>query len=341
MAILSCLDNLIGIRGECGTPTTPSSGIYVQDIPFINIKTADAGINEEMVSGFELIQEKMAFAKKLIVDDVRNFFAPKIKMDSVIENETIGYFRDNLELIASEPGYYKGINIRVDQYPYLEFYLSSVTLHLDAAVTTNIYIMDLISGTILDTISITTVANVPTEKIINKSYRTGKQRMNLFICYDSGVAGSYATFITQGTGSGECASCGTSKYSNQYVKAYPKKLSTSASKIFDNLEGVSDTGGMSLAYSLNCVIEPYLCTVANQIALPVLYKGASELMKELKYSRRLNSIVIVHSKDIDALQIEYENEYQTRMQRFLSSARLPNDICFSCVSRISTSVRIP
>jgi len=340
MAVLTCLDDLIGIRGECGTPTTPTSGLYVQDIPFLTVKNADAGINEDQKSGFELIQDKMAFAKKLIVDDVVNFYSPKIQTASVVENETIGFYRDNLQAVASEAGYYKGINIRVDQYPYLEFYLSSVWLQLNAAVTTNIYVFDLVSGTTLDTISITTVANTPTEKVFNKSYRTNKQKLNLFICIDASAAGAYESYLNV-SGAGECGSCAPKSYGNNYLKAYAKKLATGSSKILDNLSGISNTNGMSLNYSLNCVIEPFLCTIANKIAMPLLYKTGSEILKELKYSKRLNSVVTLHSKDIEELQAEYENEYRDRMERLLTRVQLPNDICFACNPRIKNTVSIP
>jgi hypothetical protein len=340
MAVLSCLDGLIGIRGECGTPTVPTSNVYIQDIPFMTIKNADAGINEEMKSGFELIQDKMAFAKKLVVDDVTTFFSSRIKTASVIESETLGYFRDNLELINSEPGYYKGINIRVDQYPYLELFLSSVTLQLDASINTNIYVIDLISGTIIDTVPITTVANVPTEKIFNKSYRTNKQRLNLFICFDSGVAGSYTNYLTPSV-QGGCDSCMQKGYRNTYLRASTMRLSTGDTMIFNNLSGTSNASGISITYSLSCALEPFVCTIANKIALPILYKSASEILKELKYSRRLNSIVTIHSKDIEELQMEYENEYNSRMERLLERVSLPDDICFRCSPRVYSNVRIP
>jgi hypothetical protein len=161
---MNCLDNVIGIDRKC-TPVTPSSGLYIQDLPGISLKIANAAIDEETVSGISLIEEKISFAQNAILAQLRNSLANKVRVKSIIENDTIGYYQNNLQPIPLEAGKYKGIKASINNYPHLDFFIGKIYLQLNAVVTTNILIIDLMTGEILDTLPITTTANIPTAVI--------------------------------------------------------------------------------------------------------------------------------------------------------------------------------
>lgn len=333
---MDCYDNLIGIHNQC-TPVVPSSGFYIQDLPGINLKVANAAIDGETKSGLTLIQEKMTFAQNVIVAHIKTQASSKLRATSILSNETVGYYKDNLVSVATESGKLKGIKIKANQFPYLEFFISKLYLKLSAAVTTNIYVYDLMNDTLLDTIPITTVAKTPTVVLLNKGYLTNKQRLHLFIGIDSDVASTYETNLMP---SG-CHSCNGGVYSNRYVSFSGASIGSAAQKIETNISSNSGTNGLSIEYSLNCSIEPFVCNMGNQIAWALLHKTGAEIMKELIVSRRLNSIVNIDKGTNESLRDEYEAEYMASMSALLDNMKFPTDICFSCNSRIRKTVAIP
>lgn len=333
---MDCFDNLIGIHRTC-SPVIPSSGLYIQDLPGITLSVANAAVDNETISGVKLIEEKISFAQNAILAQLRNQLADKIKINSIIQNDTIGFYRENLQVVSSESGKLKGIQIKTTQYPNLEFFISKIFLKLAQSVTTKIYIYDLMTNTKLDEFDITTVANVPTAVLVNKAYPTLKQRLDLFICIDAGISNTYETSLTPSV----CYSCGNGYYSNNYLQATGGSIDDSAQKIDLNFTPINGTNGLSLDYSLNCSIEPFICNMGNQLAWPLLHKVGSELMKELLYSRRLNSIINIDSGTNKSLMESFENEYMASMGAILNNIKAPNDMCFQCNSRIKKAVAIP
>lgn len=79
----------------------------------------------------------------------------------------------------------------------------------------------------------------------------------------------------------------------------------------------------------------------NQLALSILYKAGSLVMKELKHSRRLTGVVTVYNKNHDELMREYEQEYEQRMAQVLQNMEMPDSICFRCTPRVKTTPKLP
>ena len=89
---MNCFDNLIGIHRTC-PPTSPSSGLYIQDLPGITLSVANAAVDNETISGVKLIEEKITFAQNAIHAALRNQLADKLKINSIIQNDTLGFMR--------------------------------------------------------------------------------------------------------------------------------------------------------------------------------------------------------------------------------------------------------
>jgi hypothetical protein len=333
---MNCLDNLIGIHRSCNEET-PSSGLYIQDLSGITLSVANAGIGNETISGLKLIEDKITFSQNAILAALRMQLANKIRVNSIINNDTAGFYKENLTVVNLEADKLKGIVVKANQYPYLEFYLSTVYLKLATAVTTNVYVYDLMTNTLLDTIEVTTVARTPVAVTVNKAYQTKKQKLQLFICVDSSVANTYETNM----GTQNCSSCASGGYSNRYISFSSGQIETADQKIDSNITSNTGTNGLSINYSLNCSLEPFLCNMGNQIAWSLLHKVGAEIMDELIASRRLNSIVTIDKATNELLRERYNNEYMASMSALLANIQLPNDICFNCNSKIRKAVAIP
>ena len=334
---MDCLTDLVGIKNTCETPVS-TSGLWLQNLPGFSLKLADAAVNEETISGLQLIKDKYIHAQNHIIAQFRAQFQDKIRSSSVLSNQVVGYYPSRIKGVALNNTVLKGIKIEIKNQAYMEVFISQVGLMFkDAVSDTNIFIYDLFTGKLLDTFTLDTLAGDPTYISINKSYPTNKQRLSLFICFDAGLSDVYETNVYS-TGQG-CASCSGS--GNRYAYVSGVKIDKSLQKISGNTSVTTGTSGMTVNYSVNCNVDSFLCSIAGKFAWPLLYKWGAEIMAELQYSRRLNSIITIDRKANEELRDEYEAEYMSSMGALINNIQLPNDICFSCNSRIKKAVQIP
>ena len=336
--ISTCLNNLIAVDRQC-TAIVPTSGLFLQDLPGVTIRMADAGTDEETESGLALMEDKIAFAQRALVQDMRDFLLPKIRSASVIENDTVGFYLENLQGVASQAGQYKGIRAQISDFDYFSFYVQSVTVQLDASLATSVFIIDLLTNRILDTIAITTVANVPTEVQVNREYLSGKQQMSILVAIDAGVTGSFKNTLHPNARRG-CTGCGA-KW-NAFIDFDSVRIPIAGQLIDQNTSGNNDgTNGVSINYSLNCIVDPVICNMSQQIAWGVLHKTGVELLKELKWSNRLNSYVTVNASKIDEMIDEFQAEYVKSINQITDNMNIPSNICYSCRNLVKKVSDIP
>jgi len=301
--------------------------------------------------GYKLVQDKIEFAKAQLTHDLLSNLQGCMAYDTVIDNDIVGYWDDfNANTIQAASAKYKGVQVTINRYPYMEFYLQKLTVFFNTAVTDNIYVYDLIENRVIDTIAFTSVANQKTEIDVNTSYKTNKQRLNLLFYYDASLTGNYKTYVNKKRSS--CKGCGNK---TGYVQLYGAELDNTLSINQTNIERGGFTHGLNFTYSLNCTIEPFICSIRNLVQFPWFYKVAAELMKEAYYNPdRVNSYVTISRSDHKELWQEYENEYQVLMfggfnaegtkkikQGFFDRLVLPSDICFKKRSQIFKRTIIP
>lgn len=330
---LDCLDNIIGINRTC-TPETPISGLYIQDLPGIELKVADAIVGAEYASGVKFLKDKIEFAKNLMLAEIRAQLQDKLKISSVISNQNIGYVDYNA-LINAEIGKYKGIQINVRDYPYFELALQSISVFATEDKTIDVFIYDLITGTLLDTIPVTTVANTEINVLVNKKYYSQRKALNLFICTDSNL-GHYQARLNRS----HCPGC-TNTINNAYTYISYREISQGSPVLERNLLGGQSTGGLAVSYSLSCSLEPFMCNMASILGMPLLFKAGYVVMNEAVNTGRLNSLVLTKKEDWEELRDEFEKQYLIHIRSIMGSMKMPNDICFECNRAIKTVIQIP
>jgi rRNA maturation endonuclease Nob1 len=334
---LDCFQNLIGIDGKC-TADSPESVYNVNDLTGITIHNVESGISSEPDSAVSyLTRIKDVIAPQIITDTLRTHLMTKHQMKSIIDQEVIGLFKDDLETQSAQ-AFDTGINVVVDKEPYLAFHLTKIGLQLQSSGAVNVRVIDLISGTVLDTISVTTVANVPTYVDLNKTYFTDKQKLNLLIAYDATALGSYETNLAKNF----CTSCGIPYKRGNRIQFTGKKIATGSTLINDNLESMDGTAGLSITYSLSCAVEPFICSLRALMATSVLYKVGELVMKEMRGpNNRLNSVVAVYQNDFERLELEFREMYDETIKNIMDNLNIPNDECFNCRSRVRHKVMTP
>src|SRR5579872_3416037 len=140
---VSCLQNLIQVRGQ-QPQNTIAPEFWIQDLPAIDIRGADAATGAEVKVDYALIQNRTNLAQDILVKDFTARLAPKFNFSSIIMDDVIGKYIDNLPVKNSESGKYKGIGI-INFYPwaYLDLFVSSISIQLQESVSGNILVFDL------------------------------------------------------------------------------------------------------------------------------------------------------------------------------------------------------
>lgn len=333
---MGCFDNLIGIKGNCGALQVPDSGLFLQDLPNINIAVMDSAIGRDVTSAYDALQRKLELAGILVVNEMRTALSSKFRMSGVVESGKVGYIKDNLQ-IQSAQAKYVGTNITVDEYPYLEFYITRIGVHLQTSGDVDLKVVDLNSGTVLDTITITAVANTPTYKEVSKHYKTNGNQLNIAVVYDATSEDSYKTSVHPNW----CRTCSGSYYNCSYSRIRAVSIGLADVLVDSNLTSLDNTCGVIVEYNLACDLERFACSIKYQLAQCIWYRTGILVLDEIINSKRFNSLITLYQGEYSECRSYYQNYYDTQLKYVLNNLRIPNDVCFLCQPKVMTESVLP
>jgi len=163
------------------------------------------------------------------------------------------------------------------------------------------------------------------------SYTVIALQGDTFLGYFDALKGMWDTTYTSRTDY-PVTNCGDG-HSGQEVLYIPLETQV----IQNNLQQSGDTGGLSVTYSLSCSLDRWICQNRNAFGFALLQRAGVEILRELAMSNRINSIVTLQKDAAAALQVDLMNDYTVAMDNALKNVDIPNDICFSCRNRITTT----
>ncbi|HWB63522.1 MAG TPA: hypothetical protein VG603_08450 [Chitinophagales bacterium] len=336
---LDCLKDVVGVR-DCGAgqPDTQTghSLVYLQSLPGISVTDFDKAINNESRNALSRIDELLGLAIQEVSLDVQNALQGKYELRTFIENDVIGFFQDDKVLMPAQTGSLTGLEIRMNLTPYLKLFIRQVKLFCNYTGSVDVKIYDLVQGKLLDTVTIDAVAGQVAVVPVDLEYMNDRQRLHLFIGYESAFD-SYKTLLSTFTDDGGI----TSSYTNSWMFFRGAKLGNSVPKLRENLYGNSGTAGLSISYSLQCSFDEHLCNIKKLLAMPILYKAGALIMKEMKYSKRLNGVITCYAQDHLELMNSYNEEYNLRMAQLFQNMNMPASSCFSCASMVEARSVLP
>jgi len=238
----------------------------------------------------------------------------------------------------------KGINVEFCNYDsYVDLYVSEISLQLNFSGAATVKVYDLLTNTLLDTIAITTVAGEIISVYPAKTYASKRKKLNVIFVVES--PNPVDNYLTQLSGTGNCSSCGNDTYKNSYLYARAITIDKNATKIKQNLSYQSDTGGISVVYSLVCNHQDWLCTIAQRIAIPLAYKTAAELMnycEDVSSTERVNTFTFANGDKIKERIEKYERKFAIAMDDAVKSIKLPSDRkCFVCNETQTNRIVLP
>lgn len=340
-AASSCFEDIISLRGTCDD-ITPTSGLWINDVG-VSLQELNELVTEDYKDGYELFQKKLAFSTEEVTKLVHSQLQPKYKSRSVIQNQRVGFYSDNLVQVPAIAGFFKLLQLELINYDsYLDLFVSEISLQLDYTGNVDISVFNLLTGTLVDTITVPCVADQISTVYPNKTYKSNRHRLNLIFAYDSTGKTSNTTHLLS---SGNCSGC-TAKngYSNQYARLSSGKMDTTLPKIKSNILPINETGGMSMVYSLSCDHKSWLCSIQNVIALPILWKTAAAIMEHGLNISPLEQMTTrsQNAHLLEARKKEYLDKFYESFNSVIQNIVLPSDEkCFICNAKIKHLSMIP
>jgi len=334
-----CFTNLISIGG-CRNPVTPTSGLMMNDIG-ITLPELEQFIDKDYLNGQALFEAKLKFSLNVVFSSLQAFLSPKYKAHSIISSARAGQFQDNKVVVAGQANFLKGIYFDLlNSDSYVDLFVSAVSLHTDFTGDIPIYFIDLVQNRILETMTLTSVAEEISVLHVNTLFKSNRKKLSLAIVYDSEGINSYKTVLRT-----DCAGCQDPHITNRYLRIKGIKLPELLPYIVSNVVPQNDTAGMSVEYSVQCNHSDYLCTMNNMIALPVIYKTAAELMEyalNISVNTRTNTTTTINRDVLKDRYDFYESKYKEYMKTLLNNVLLPSDEkCFVCNSVGKHAIILP
>lgn len=335
----TCFENIIEVKGNC-TGKTAYSGIYLDDIG-IKLGELNDIVGSEYVNGEELFYEKRNYAIKSVTSSVHTHLSSDYKAKSLLESMRVGQFQDNLQVVAADVNQLKGIYVEMcNQDSFVDFFLNFLELQLNFTGNVDVYVYDTIQNRLLDTFPVPVVAEQISQWYVNKTYKSDRKRLSLFIGYDTTGTASFKTYLRNGV---SCWSCDNYWMNAQYVKFSGARIAVADDKILRNFTRTGETFGMSLNYSINCNHEDWLCSHARALAIPIALYTAKEIADyAVNVSQRANPKTFIDAEKWKARHDKYDSDFDKRFAEVINNINLPTDSrCFVCSPKIKHAIILP
>lgn len=301
---MNCLNNIVGVRclGD-----SSSSGLYVEDLEGINVKTASQIADVRYQSGLDLIKKKKEFAIKAIANDIQGAFLPYFRMNSLIDELVVGKFKDTT--LTTSP-LKRGVEIKTRNSRLLRIQIQTVEIKiLEAALTSYLKIIDGLDEKLVE---FTTDADGKALIDLNYISKTNQ----IFIVLEDPLITPFDGQLKSG--------CHCYSKSSEFLTGRGYKDGQTASSTF----------GLSVQSLAVCDQEQFVCLLAPRLGFAILYKTGIEIVKEWIASDRLNPVTMIDDGTEDFLLSEFESQYKNQLKILIES--LPDffirldEICVVC-----------
>lgn len=334
-----CFDRFIGLKGSCNDSTLPSNGLWLNTLG-VTRDFCENIINSDYADVDSFVTDMLNNANDQLKTDIYNAFTSKFKIKSIIDGARLGFYNEYPSLNAALAGKSKGLQIRTwNDDTFSKMYISTLRTYFAYTGNVNVFVYDLTTGKLLDTIVVASVSGQIVETNVDKTYSSNLSDLNIGFIYSSAFS-SYASYFDNFG----CVTCNRSGAyrQNKYVYSTGLTIPTAGAITQNNVSGSSDFGGLSVVYSLQCNHEGWLCQNANFFVSAMLYKTAYLINQ---YADLMSDSFSSMNMDVERLRqrMEYfDFEYKKRLDAGVKNLRIPSsDICFQCNNLTKSLTSLP
>ncbi len=355
---LNCLKDWIGVQG-C-TTTTPDSGIFINQLPGIELEMIDSLADEQQVDFNGVWDDVQERAVRRFKTDINAEFKKRYLLKNITQSIDMGRLIDT-SIVTALGLQYRGVALTLNRqdenfaHSNLQtIRVQDISLYFNVAAATTIKVFDLETGTELFTKAVTAPAAVGWQTITILQEFTSRE---IFLGYDATLLSSVEQDLTklknavnrrQNGYTYYCYSCGSGN-TNAEIRGASATIDTSI--IESDLTIGDNSFGLSVKWSVVCSFDSFVCNNKEAFTRAWWYLLGVELMWEKAFTSRLNQFtsfdnnkakelwklfeVTYHGGTID--DIEFTGELPMSIDAtFLNM----NDYCLECNNEVRTEEMI-
>lgn len=331
---MDCLENYISVK-YCSLPS-PESGLYVNDLAGISLKSIDASANSEQLTFYQVWKDAEKRAIKRLSGAISNELLKRFKLKKLIEyykgwKSNVNTVDNQTAGSSSMLGFFVNLGNKSNLYnipsEMLTITIQELSLYLkaDGNATIKVYDTSNDSVNLVDTFDVLSGTIGWNRVNVNKSFAGVK---SLFI----GVANKNSVYLPVSKTS-ECLDC------NDFCGASITGGSISAD--LETLSYENNSFGLTGIISINCLYDSFICNNKNLFANSLWYACGYELLTERIHSERLNKYTTVDAKLARELRDDYALNFNSELNLALNGVNFTQDCCVECNQQMTLVTNLP
>lgn len=321
---MNCLEEItcgsrtiIGVRDYHGC-TKPESGLFINQLPGITLKTAANVANEEMQSGLELMKQSTIMAAQQVKDEFVARLGPMFDFNAIVETRQLNVFSDKtIPALAAE----RGIIVKRWRSELARTFIADVYIRVQNAGPAVLKVIEIVQEGQTYKECKTTTYNVDLVadcvNTIKLDYLAETEQVK--IVFDQ------TAFVTNYCGSGmlgnSCNTCygranGITVVGWNGVKEDPKCF------------------GVGALVNVRCYEENIFCALLPRMYFLLWYKSGIVFLEEMIASTRINNFTIFGKEQAKELLKQYTEKYNEKYEVIIKNAydyiRSTKGECLTC-----------
>lgn len=341
---MECFRNYIGVKG-CGQPE-PLSGLYINSLPGITLRSIDEIANSEQVTFVNVWKDVQDRALNKFRTNVISGFRKekKYKIKTISQMVDLGRRIDTVDGQTTALAQYRGFTIELTFSG--DIYTLRSSLQSIYVQTLAVYTPVVTSGLVVKIFDLDTAEELYTKTIA--STVAGWNSINVFqnfnadrvfVCYDASSVDSVLQNILPATSS--CGSCVQIIYGDycqgQVYGAYSTDLANPT-----EIDRDTNSYGMSGVVSVQCRYDWIVCNNKEHFANALLYLLGAEMMIERLHSETFSQYTTIGIKDAEELQGFFQAEFESQLEAAIGGIDIDlSDCCIECQSQVSHKKMLP
>lgn len=309
---MECFRDYIGLEG-CST-TTPESGLFINQLPGIELKLFDKLADEQQVNFTGVYNDIQTRAIQRFKTDIRSEFKKRYQLKSITQSIDIGRDIDisNITVAAAQE---RGFTIELDRHDdrfahsnLQAIRIPEVSLLFTSLNPTTIQITDMDIGTVLFTKAVAAPASTGWVVIpINETFTSRR----IAVSYDATLLDGVELDITNLRNSLLSSQNGHIYYDcggNRNAELRAGELPIGGG--VDNIVFGDNTFGLTGIWSVICDWETFVCNNRDSFKNAFWYLLGAETMWERLNSNRLNEFTAFDRETAASLRKQFEIKYR-------------------------------
>ena len=309
---MECFRDYIGLEG-C-TTTTPDSGLFINQLPGIELELFDKLADPQQLNFTGVFNDIQTRAIRRFKTDINSEFKKRYQLKSITQSIDIGKTVGTTTTASAVE--YRGFTLELDRQGGTTAFsnlqsirIQELDLFFTSLNSTTIKIFDMDLGTELHTQAVAAPTNTGFTNI--KIFKTFTAR-RLFVAYDAtSLNGQLLDInllnnaILNGQG---CASYSCGGNRNAEIRAGQATIASTITE--SDITIGEDTFGLSGIFSVICDWETFVCNNRDTFANAWWYLLGIETMNERLYANRLNEFTTFDRQKAAELRKMYEIKYK-------------------------------